>query len=94
MVPIFQVHLTFLMLFCKCLEYAFTKKKLKNYDCCSIVCWRGWDLKPDVQGQVDGNVLDIDRQWGGGPRKLDNFHGRHICIVPNGIIKRVNWILK
>ena len=44
-------------------------------------------MKLDVQGQGGGSILDIGGQ-GGGVRggeswKLDNSHGRHMCIVPN-----------
>ena len=41
---------------------------------------RGVRLKLDVQGQVGGRILDVD---GGGFWKLDNFDGRHTCIIPN-----------
>ena len=30
-----------------------------------------------------GNVLDVDGHGGGESWKLDNFHGGHLCIVPN-----------
>ena len=44
----------------------------------------------DVHGQAGRNILDVDGQVvegggggrGEGARKLDNFDGRHICIVP------------
>ena len=39
-------------------------------------------LKLDVQGQGDEKISDVDGQGGGGSRKLDNFHGRHMCIIP------------
>ena len=58
-----------------------------RWGCCSIVCWRGcvwgegvvqnWTSK--VQG--GGKILDVHGQWAGGSWKLDNFHGRHMCIV-------------
>ena len=55
-------------------------------------------LKLDVQGQVDGKVLDLDRQGGflwvgrGFVGGLGDFHRRHMCIIPNIIqhIKLVN----
>ena len=39
-------------------------------------------LKLDAQGQGSGNILDVDESGGWGSRKLDNFNGRHMCIVP------------
>ena len=53
--------------------------------CCSIVCWREWGSsfkigRPKSKG---GKMLDVDRQRGGRSWKLDNFYGRHMCIVPN-----------
>ena len=39
-------------------------------------------LKLDVQGQGGGQISDLDGQGRGGSSKLDNFHGRHICIIP------------
>ena len=55
-------------------------------------------MKLDVQGQVDGKVLDLDRQGGvlwvgrGFVGGLGDFHRRHMCIIPNIIqhIKLVN----
>ena len=46
--------------------------------------WAGVHLKLDVQVQKGGNILDVDGHvgWGGGSWKLNNFHGRHMCIVP------------
>ena len=35
----------------------------------------------DAQRQGNGRILDEDGQ-GVGTGKSDNFHGRHICIVP------------
>ena len=29
----------------------------------------------------DGKILDVYGQGGGGPWKLHNFHGCHMCIV-------------
>ena len=40
-------------------------------------------LKLDVQGQEGGKMLDVDGQESEGSWKLDNFHGRHMCIDPN-----------
>ena len=43
----------------------------------------------DVQGQRGGKILDVDGQGEleileiGEIGKLDNFNGRHMCIVPN-----------
>ena len=42
-------------------------------------------MKLDVQGQGDERILDVAGQRGEGSSKLDNFHGRHIFIVPNAI---------
>ena len=30
-----------------------------------------------------GKILNVDGNGGGGFCKLDNFHGCHMCIVPN-----------
>ena len=54
--------------------------------CCSIVCWRGWRgevrLKFDAQGQgVEWFGTQMDKNGGRGSWKLDNFHGRRLCIV-------------
>ena len=53
-----------------------------------VIIWRrgegvGIRLRLDVQGQGGGRILDVDGQGGGGSWKLDNFHGRHMCIIPN-----------
>ena len=39
-------------------------------------------LKLDFQGQGGGRMLDVDGQGGWGSWNLDNFHGCHICIIP------------
>ena len=39
-------------------------------------------LKLDEQGQWGGNISDLDRHGGGWSRKLNNFHGSHMCIIP------------
>ena len=42
-------------------------------------------LKLDVQSQRGGRSLDVDGKGGwevGGSWTLDNFHGRHMCIIP------------
>lgn len=39
-------------------------------------------MKLDVQGQLSERTLDVDGQGHGGFSKLNNFHGRHICIIP------------
>ena len=31
--------------------------------------------------QRDGRILDVVTQRGSGSRKLDSFHGRHMCVV-------------
>ena len=54
--------------------------------CCSIVCWREFQLKLDVQSQGGGKSLDVDGLWGEGSGKLDNFHGRHVCIVSYDVL--------
>ena len=38
-------------------------------------------LKLDVQGQGSGIILVVDGHGGKGFWKLDNFHGRYLCIV-------------
>ena len=56
-----------------------------------FIIWRagggggGVRLKLDVQGQGGERILDVDRRGGagGGSWKLDNFHGYHMCIIPN-----------
>ena len=56
-----------------------------------VIIWRvgkggggkGFRLKLDVQGQGGGIILDVDAQEGGGSWKSDNFHGCHMCIIPN-----------
>ena len=55
-----------------------------------VIIWREKVcLKLDVQGQGGELILDLDGQGGGGGSwKLNNFHGRHMCIIPN--IKSVN----
>ena len=47
-------------------------------------------MKLDVQGQGGGRSLDVDgqgrgggRRGGGESRKLDNFHGCPMYIIPN-----------
>ena len=80
--------------FCFCFDFV---RLHARCGCCSIVCWRGWGmegrggkggkrgefcLKLDAQGQGSGNILDVDESGGWGSRKLDNFNGRHMCIVP------------
>ena len=42
----------------------------------------GIGLKLDVQAQGGGRILNVDGQGSGGSLKLDNFHGRHMCIIP------------
>ena len=39
-------------------------------------------LKLDVQDQGGGGILDVAREERRISWKLDNFHGRHMCIVP------------
>ena len=38
-------------------------------------------MKLDVQILRVGRILDVDK-GGGESWKLDNFHGRHMCIIP------------
>ena len=67
--------------FCFCLDFV---RSNASYGCWSIVCWKGWGirLKLEVQGPEGvGKILDVNGQ-GLGSWKLDNFHGRHMCIVP------------
>ena len=67
--------------------------------CWNIIKFNGWDvrkrsgrLKWEVQGQGGGRILDLDGQGGGDwiigldNLKLDNFCGRHMCIVPYGVV--------
>ena len=45
-------------------------------------------LKLGVQGQGSGRILDVDVQGEWGILKigqLENFHGRHMSIIPNEI---------
>lgn len=45
-------------------------------------------LKLGVQGQGSGRILDVDVQGEWGVLKigqLENFHGRHMSIIPNEI---------
>ena len=45
-------------------------------------------LKLGVQGQGSGRILDVDVQGELGVLKigqLENFHGRHMSIIPNEI---------
>ena len=46
-------------------------------------------MKLDIQGEGGERILDLDRQGGGGSWKSDNFHGRHIYIIPKQIILNV-----
>ena len=48
----------------------------------------GLHLKLDVQRQGVGRFSDVDEQGSWGSWKLDNFHGRHMCIIP-----RINFVL-
>ena len=60
-------------------------------DFCSIVFWRGWgegeggfgSFKIGRSMSRGGKILNVDGQRGCGSWKLDNFHGRHMCIVLN-----------
>ena len=45
----------------------------------------GVRLKLDVQGQGDGRILDVAGHGSEGSGKLNNFHGRHVFIIPNVI---------
>ena len=78
----FECNMTW---FCFCFDFVCSHTRC---GCCSIVCWRGWvrrrgvRLNLDVQCEGGGKVLDVDVMEGRGSWKLDNFHGRHMCIVP------------
>ena len=39
-------------------------------------------LKLDVQDKGGEKSLDLDEQSGWGVLELNNFHGRHMCIIP------------
>ena len=39
-----------------------------------------WKL--DVEGEGVNKILDVDEQGNGTSWKLDNFHGRRMCVVP------------
>ena len=62
-------------------EYKATKKQIVRLQCvCVFVCVCVWGrLKLDVQRQGGGIILDVDGERGWG---MDNFHGRHMCIIP------------
>ena len=47
-------------------------------------------LKLDVQGQGGRRILDVMDKRGWGSWKLDNFHGRRMCIIP--YVKLLNLI--
>ena len=48
-----------------------------------VIIWRGGvRLKLDVQGQGSGRILGVDQQERWWSWKLNNFHRRHICIIP------------
>ena len=48
-----------------------------------VINWRGWvRLKLDVQDQGGGRIIGVVGQRGRGSGKLDNFYGRHMCIIP------------
>ena len=59
--------------------YCFCFDFVCSYELCS--CTAG--LKLDAQGQGGGEISAVDGQGCLGSWKLDNFHGRHMCIVPN-----------
>ena len=40
-------------------------------------------LKLDIQNQGDGRILDVNGQEGVRSWNLDNFHGRHMFMIPN-----------
>ena len=61
-----------------------------QFKCAAYSIWMWSDfvavrLKLGVQGQGSGRILDVAGQWGEGSWKLDNFHGRHVFIVPNAM---------
>ena len=45
----------------------------------------GVRFKLDVQGQEGERILDVAGQGGEESSKLNNFHGRHVFIVPNAV---------
>ena len=52
-----------------------------------VIIWKGGIyLKLDVQSQGSGRILYVTGQSGWGVLKLDNFHGRHMCIVATYIL--------
>ena len=61
-----------------------------------VIIWREGAvcLKLDIQGQEGGKIFDVARQGGGGYWKWDNFHGCHMCIIPNIKIELYNKIKK
>ena len=50
---------------------------------CFIVCWRGWAWGCGFVQNLTSKVKERRCTGGGGSWKLDNFHGRYTCIVPN-----------
>ena len=74
------------------LDYVFFLFIGYHYESVCVCVWEGGMLKLGVQVQGGGRILDIDGQGGGGGGgggswKLDSFHGRHLCIIPNVIYK-------
>ena len=62
-----------------CLDFVFV---LISFVHLHGIIWRevGVRLKLDVQNQGGGSNLDVD--GGGRSLRLDNFHGRQMCIIP------------
>ena len=57
--------------------------------------WKRWGrgvgkvrLRLDVQDQGRRRILDVDGQKGERSWKLDNFHGRRMCIIPDEKIQK------
>ena len=70
--------------FCFCFDFVHS---LAWCCCCSIVCWRSGrgDLFKIGRPRSRGWKMVVHRWTRGmeGSWKLNSFHGRHMCIVPN-----------
>ena len=50
-----------------------------------FIIWRGRGGLFETGRQMSSRWENFGRSWtrtGGGVLRLDNFHGRHMCIVP------------
>ena len=80
--------------FCFCIDFV---RSHALCGCRTIVFWREWGdlIKIGLPRSRGGKVLDVDGQerWS---RKIDNFHERHVCIVPNWAITivwfKICWV--